>query len=99
VGEAEPDHRGARDAGTGDLITVLRGHSERVRSPTYTPDGSRLISASLLEHNGLVATLEDWLDPKRLDDGSVSTGWKGPADTTAGAVQGHEFGLDFVSGR
>jgi hypothetical protein len=33
-------------------------------------------------------------DPKRLEEGYVSTGWKGPPDTTARAVQGHEFGLD-----
>ena len=46
------------------------------------------------EHNGSVATLEDWFDPKRLDDNYVPTGWKGPAGTKTRAVKGHEFGLD-----
>lgn len=46
------------------------------------------------EHNGSVATLEDWFDPHRLDDDYVPTGWKGPAGTKTRAVKGHEFGLD-----
>jgi mono/diheme cytochrome c family protein len=46
------------------------------------------------ERNGSVATLEDWFDPKRLNDGYVPTGWKGPGDVKARAVKGHEFGLD-----
>ncbi|HQR06650.1 MAG TPA: hypothetical protein PLN21_07500 [Gemmatales bacterium] len=46
------------------------------------------------EHNGSVATLEDWLDPKRLEDGYVPTGWKGPPGMKTRAVVGHEFGLD-----
>jgi hypothetical protein len=44
------------------------------------------------EHNGSVATLEDWFDPRRLRDDYVPTGWKGYA-VTARAVPGHEFGL------
>jgi predicted CXXCH cytochrome family protein len=46
------------------------------------------------EHNGSVATLEDWFDPKRLEDGYVPTGWKGPPGTKTRSVTGHEFGLD-----
>ncbi len=49
------------------------------------------------EHNGSVATLEDWFDPKRLDDDYVPTGWKGPPGTKTRAVQGHEFGLDLTA--
>ena len=49
------------------------------------------------EHNGSVATLEDWFDPHRLDDDYVPTGWKGPPGTTTRAVKGHEFGLDLSS--
>jgi len=45
------------------------------------------------EHNGSVATLEDWFDSKRLDDDFVPTGWKGPPDTKTRAVKGHPFGL------
>ncbi len=49
------------------------------------------------EHNGSVATLEDWFDPHRLDDNYVPTGWKGPLGTKTRAVKGHEFGLDLSS--
>jgi len=45
------------------------------------------------EHNGSVATLEDWFNPRRLDDDYVPTGWKGPPGTTTRAVKGHPFGL------
>ena len=44
------------------------------------------------EHNGSVATLEDWFDPRRLRDDYVPTGWKGYGVKTA--VKGHEFGLE-----
>lgn len=46
------------------------------------------------EHNGSCATLEDWFDPRRLEDDYVPTGWKGPPGTEMRAVPGHEFGLD-----
>ena len=46
-----------------------------------------------LEHNGSVATLEDWFDPKRLRDDYVPTGFRGYGVKTR-AVKGHEFGLD-----
>ena len=45
------------------------------------------------EHNGSVATLEDWFDPRRLSDGYVPTGFRG-AGVEARAVKGHEFGLN-----
>ena len=45
------------------------------------------------EHNGSVATLEDWFDPRRLRDDYVPTGFKGYGVTTR-AVKGHPFGLD-----
>jgi len=44
------------------------------------------------EHNGSVATLEDWFDVRRLRDDYVPTGWKGYGVKTR-AVKGHEFGL------
>ncbi|MGE0758925.1 MAG: hypothetical protein AB7O38_18030 [Pirellulaceae bacterium] len=44
------------------------------------------------EHNGSVATLEDWFDPNRLKDDYVPTGFKGIGSKTR-AVKGHEFGL------
>jgi hypothetical protein len=48
------------------------------------------------EHNGSVATLEDWFDPARLRDDYVPTGFKGYGVTTR-AVKGHEFGLKLSS--
>jgi hypothetical protein len=48
---------------------------------------------SPLEHNGRVATLEDWFDASRLRDDYVPTGYKG-YDGKARSVMGHEFGLN-----
>ena len=48
------------------------------------------------EHNGSVATLEDWFDPRRLRDNYVPTGFRGFGVTTR-AVPGHEFGLSLTS--
>ena len=45
------------------------------------------------EHNGSVATIEDWFDPRRLRDDYVPTGWKGAGVNTR-PVKGHEFGLE-----
>src|SRR5436305_415838 len=45
-----------------------------------------------LEHNGSVATLEDWFDDRRLRDDYVPTGFKGYGVATR-AVKGHPFGL------
>jgi hypothetical protein len=47
----------------------------------------------LLEHNGSMASLEDWFDPRRVRDDYVPTGWKGPVGTKTRAVKGHQFGL------
>ena len=46
-----------------------------------------------LGHDGAVATLEDWLDPARLEADYVPTGFKGYR-VERRAVPGHEFGLD-----
>jgi hypothetical protein len=45
-----------------------------------------------LEHNGSVAALEDWFDPRRTSGDYVPTGFRG-AGVTARAVVGHPFGL------
>jgi hypothetical protein len=45
------------------------------------------------EHNGSVATLEDWFDPRRQRDDYVPTGFKGYG-VKMRAVKGHPFGLD-----
>ena len=49
------------------------------------------------EHNGSVATLEDWLDPRRLSEDYVPTGFRGTRVKTR-AVKGHSFGMDLSSG-
>ncbi len=46
------------------------------------------------EHNGSVATLEDWFDSRRIQNDYVPTGWKGVPGTKTRVVKGHEFGLD-----
>ena len=48
------------------------------------------------EHNGSVATLEDWFDPRRLRDDYVPTGFKGYGVTNR-AVKGHTFGLNLTA--
>jgi hypothetical protein len=45
------------------------------------------------EHNGSVATLEDWFDPRRLKDDYEPTGFRGAGIKTR-AVKGHPFGLN-----
>src|ERR1022692_3809018 len=45
------------------------------------------------EHNGSVATLEDWFEPARLRADYVPTGYKG-FDGAARSVQGQRFGLN-----
>ena len=47
------------------------------------------------EHNGSVATLEDWFDIRRLRDDYVPTGFRGHGVKTR-AVKGHEFGLSLT---
>ena len=47
------------------------------------------------EHNGSVATLEDWFDPRRLRDDYIPTGFRGFRVTTR-AVKGHEYGLSLT---
>ena len=44
-------------------------------------------------HSGWCATLEDWFDPKRLEDKYQPTGFK-PYGTKGFPVRGHPFGLD-----
>jgi hypothetical protein len=44
-------------------------------------------------HNGELATLEDVLDPARLQDDYVPTGYK-PPNVATKAVKGHDFGMD-----
>ena len=45
------------------------------------------------EHNGSVATLEDWFDPRRMSEDYIPTGFR-VAGVKCRAVKGHPFGLD-----
>jgi Cytochrome c peroxidase len=47
------------------------------------------------EHNGSVATLEDWFDPRRLKNDYIPTGFR-PVGVKTRAVIGHPFGLDIA---
>jgi len=47
----------------------------------------------LFNHDGSVASLEEWFDPARLQETFVPSGFKGYKVTTR-AVPGHPFGLD-----
>jgi hypothetical protein len=47
---------------------------------------------SAFEHNGSVATLDDWFDERRLREDYVPTKFAGYSVKTR-AVRGHEFGL------
>jgi hypothetical protein len=49
----------------------------------------------LYEHDGSVASLEDWFDPKRLSDDYVPSGFRGPG-VEKRAVPGHTFGHDLA---
>jgi Di-haem oxidoreductase, putative peroxidase len=48
---------------------------------------------SMFGHSGWCATLEDWLDPKRLNDDYAPTGFT-PYGVKTYAVKGHPFGLN-----
>jgi hypothetical protein len=48
------------------------------------------------EHNGSVATLEDWFDAARLREDYVPTGYAG-SDGRKRSVKGHEFGLKLTA--
>ena len=48
---------------------------------------------SMFGHSGWCATLEDWLNPSRLRDDYVPTGFR-PYGKQTYAVKGHPFGLN-----
>lgn len=89
-----PGHREAYDVmdvrvGTDPTLTL---HSRRGTGYYKVPSLRGVWYRGPLEHNGSVATLEDWFDPRRLRDDYVPTGFR-PYDGTPRAVKGHPFGL------
>ncbi len=86
----EKSHVMARRVGTDATLTLT---TRRGTGFYKVPSLRNVWCRGPFEHNGSVATLEDWFDPRRLDDDYVPTGWKGPPGTTTRAVKGHAFGL------
>ncbi len=90
------DHRGKYDildrcVGTDRRLTL---NTRRGTGYYKVPSLRGVWYRGPFEHNGSIATLEDWFDPKRLRDDYVPTGWKGPPGTKTRAVPGHTFGHD-----
>jgi len=75
-----------------DTDPTLTLHTRRGTGYYKVPSLRGLWYRGPLEHNGSVATLEDWFDPARLRDDYVPTGFRGYAVITR-AVKGHNFGL------
>jgi hypothetical protein len=93
-----PDHRGKYDIldvpiGTDPRLTL---HTRRGTGYYKVPSLRGLWYRGPFEHNGSVATLEDWFDERRLRDDYVPTGFVGYGVKTR-AVPGHEFGLKLPS--
>jgi hypothetical protein len=82
-----------------DILPVVVGTDPRLTMETRRGTGYYKIPSlrgvwyrGPFEHNGSVASLEDWFDPRRLRDDYVPTGFRGYGVSTR-AVKGHEFGL------
>jgi mono/diheme cytochrome c family protein len=93
-----PGHRTAYDVsaagvGTDPRLTML---TRRGTGYYKVPSLKGVWYRGPFEHNGSVATLEDWFDPRRLRDDYVPTGFAGAGVTTR-AVRGHEFGLSLTA--
>ena len=82
-----------------DILPVAVGTDSRLALKTRKGTGYYRVPSlkgvwyrGPFEHNGSVATLEDWFDPARLRADYVPTGFRRPGEKT-GAVPGHVFGL------
>jgi len=89
------DHRVKYDILDVRVATDERSATVSIRGRGYykVPSLTGVWYRGPLEHNGSVATLEDWFDPRRTTDDYVPTGFKG-YEVKARAVKGHPFGLD-----
>ncbi len=89
----------AADRARFDILEVRVGTDPRYALETHKGTGYYKVPSlkglwyrGPLEHNGSVATLEDWFDPARLRAGYVPTGFKS-YNGQAHPVPGHRFGL------
>jgi hypothetical protein len=92
--QVPPDHRTKYDIldipiGTDPRLTL---QTRRGTGYYKVPSLRGLWYRGPFEHNGSVATLEDWFDERRLRDDYRPTGFAG-VGVTKRAVPGHEFGL------
>jgi hypothetical protein len=96
AGDFQPpaDHRSKYDILDVHVGTDPRSSMLPMRGTGYykVPSLRGLWYRGPLEHNGSVATLEDWFDARRLRPEYVPTGFVGYGIRTR-AVTGHEFGL------
>ncbi len=92
--EPGAEHRKERDL-AGLTVGTDPGLATRTRRGTglyKVPSLRGVWLRGPLSHDGSVATLEDWFDPRRLRDDYVPTGFKGWR-VSARAVPGHPYGL------
>ena len=89
-----PDHAKWYDILPVRVGTDARSAVESLRGRGYykVPSLKGVWYRGPFEHNGSIATLEDWFDPARLRDDYIPTGFKGYG-VNARAVPGHQFGL------
>ncbi len=90
-----PVHHAKRyDTLPGRVGTDPRSALESLRGRGYykVPSLKGVWYRGPFEHNGSIATLEDWFNPARLRQDYVPTGFRGYGVKTR-AVPGHEFGL------
>ena len=91
-GNPQPDDILRRSLGTDPTLTLK---TRRGTGYYKVPSLKGVWYRGPFEHNGSVATLEDWFDPGRLKSGYVPTAFK-PSGVKTRAVKGHEFGLRLV---
>jgi hypothetical protein len=91
--EPPPEHRKLYDVldERVDTDPTLTMSTRRGTGYYKVPSLLGLWYRSPLEHNGSIATLEDWFDPARFDAGYRPTGWGPHAEPRA--VEGHPFGV------
>lgn len=90
----------AGDRARFDILDVRVGTDPRYALATHKGTGYYKVPSlkgvwyrGPFEHNGSVATLEDWFDSARLRPDYVPTGYRG-FDGKNRSVRGHEFGLN-----
>jgi len=89
VDQRQTDDIVARSVGTDTRLTL---RSRKGTGYYRVPSLKGVWYRGPFEHNGSVATLEDWFDQARLRDDYVPTGFIGYGLETR-PIRGHEFGL------